>query len=682
MFQGQINNIEKFVTMTQTSAKERIEKLRKQLEQHNFNYYVQASPSISDFEYDQLLKELVQLEDENPEYFNPNSPSQRVGSDINKEFTQVRHQYPMLSLDNTYSTDELLEFEKRIQKIINEAYQYVCELKYDGVSISLIYREGKLSQAITRGDGEVGDDVTDNVKTIRSIPLVLKETGYPDEFVIRGEIFMPREGFEKMNRKRIENNEPPFANPRNATAGTLKMQNSSLVAKRPLDCYLYSVTTPDKQFTSHFESLEQARKWGFKVPPYIKLCSTMHEVIGFIETYDQKRKELPFEIDGVVIKVDAYELQQKLGFTAKSPRWATAYKFKAEQVLTRLLSIDYQVGRTGAITPVANLEPVQLAGTTVKRASLHNADQIALLDIRIDDMVYIEKGGEIIPKVIGVDKLQRNKDSEPLIYITHCPECGSELIREQSEAKHFCPNENNCPPQIKGKLEHFVARKAMNIGLAEATIDQLYQAGLLNDVSDFYTLTKEQLLSLERFGEKSADNLIESIQKSTEASFAKSIFALGIRFVGEGVAKILARQFSSIEALIAASKDELQAIDEIGERIAESIIQFFGSEKNLQIITRLKEAGIHFSTGGEQNQAHGNALEGKKIVVSGVFTNFSRDELKQLIEANGGKNISSLSSQTDYLIAGENMGTSKLAKAKELGIAMLTEDDFLSLIQK
>jgi DNA ligase (NAD+) len=657
----------------------RVAELRHFIEEANYKYYVLSQPEIDDRVYDNALKELQKLEAENPEFFDSNSPSQRVGSDINQEFEQVAHSFPMLSLDNTYNKEDLIEFEKRNKRLLNEDFEYICELKYDGVSISLRYEKGILIRAITRGDGEKGDDVTANVKTIKSIPLKLKGNSYPDMLEIRGEIFIPHKGFARMNEDRREEQLPEFANPRNAASGTLKMQNSSLVAKRPLDCFLYYLIGNKLPFDNHFDNMEQARAWGFKIPEVIEKCKTIDDVLKFIDYWDKERKNLPFDIDGVVIKINSLRQQEELGMTAKSPRWATSYKFKAEQALTLLESISYQVGRTGAITPVANLSPVQLAGTTVKRASLHNADQIALLDIRVGDYVYIEKGGEIIPKVVGVEKSKRNTDSKPTEYITHCPECGSELVRAEGEAKHFCPNENDCPPQIKGKLEHFVSRKAMDIGLAEATIDQLFNEGMLHTVTDFYKLRKEDLLKLDRFAEKSAENLILSIEKSKAVPFERVLFALGIRFVGETVAKKLARSLGSIDKIIASTYEELISVDEIGEKIARAIIEHFLVPKNLKITEELKNAGVQLAI-KESAEPKSNLLAGKSLIISGTFSKYSREQIKELIEKNGGKNVGSISSKTDFLVAGENIGPSKLEKVKELNIPILSEDEFLTMI--
>ena len=584
----------------------------------------------------------------------------------------------MLSLDNTYSLDELKEFETRNKKIVNEDFEYVCELKYDGASISLLYHNGQLIRAVTRGDGEKGDDVTANIKTIRSIPLQLYGNNYPAEFEIRGEVLIPHKGFQKMNEERIINDEAPFANPRNAASGTLKTQDSSVVAKRPLDCLLYYILGENLPFDNHYDNLIKAKEWGLKITQYIKKCQYISEVIEFINYWGKERKNLPFDIDGIVIKINSFNQQKRLGFTSKSPRWATAYKYKAEQALSKILSIDFQVGRTGAITPVANLEPVLLAGTTVKRASLHNADQIALLDIRLNDYVYIEKGGEIIPKVVGVEKSRRANNSSPLEYISNCPDCGNMLVRLEGEAKHYCPNENDCPTQIKGRLTHFVSRKAMDIGLAEATISQLYENHLLHDVADFYDLKKDQLLLLDRFAVKSADNLINSIESSKKVPFNRVLFALGIRFVGETVAKTLAKYLKSIDQIKSSTVDDLISVNEIGSRIAESIMNYFADPKNVMIIERLKTAGLQMVS--TEQSLKSSTLEGKSIIISGVFEKHSRDEIKTLIEKHGGKNVSSISASTDYLVAGSNMGPGKLEKVIKLNIPVLTEDEFLNLI--
>jgi len=669
--------------MNKDSIKNRIDNLREKLHIHNHKYYVLAQPEISDFEYDQLLNELIDLELNNPEFSDINSPTQRVGNDISKDFTQVIHKYPMLSLGNSYSKEEIIEFDTRVKKLLpDEEIEYVCELKYDGVAIGLSYKNGLLVQAVTRGDGVQGDDVTNNVKTIKSIPLQLNNTDYPTEFEIRGEILFPHKAFSDLNIEREENGEALLANPRNAAAGTLKMQKSSLVAKRPLDCLLYFVLGKYLPFKSHYENLLQAQEWGFKVPKHIKICNNVDEILEFINHWDTERKNLPYDIDGVVIKVNSYKHQRDLGFTAKSPRWAIAYKFKAEQVKTKLLSIDYQVGRTGAITPVANLEPVQLAGTTVKRASLHNSDQISLLDVRVNDFVYVEKGGEIIPKIVGVDKELRTKESQEVIFISHCPECNTELIRVDGEAKHYCPNETGCLPQIKGKIEHFIKRKAMNIGAAEATVEALVDNGLIKDSADLFFLSKKDVLSLDRFAEKSASNLIESIEESKQVPFQRVLFAMGIRYVGETVAKILASSLTSIENIRNASLEQLTEIDEIGERIAQSILDFFKDEKNIEFISKLKQVGVKLEIDESEINETENKLNGQTFVISGTFEKHSRDELKELITKYGGKNTGSISAKTNFLLAGENIGPSKLEKVKKLNIPIITESDFLKLIEE
>src|SRR6056297_1280437 len=668
--------------MTKEKIKERIEKLRQILHYHNYQYYVLAQPEISDFEYDNLLKELNELEKNNPQFFDPNSPTQRVGSDTALEFKQVTHKYPMLSLGNTYSSEEVNDFIQRVQKGLNgEETEFTCELKFDGVAIGLSYNKGVLKQAVTRGDGVKGDDVTNNVKTIRSIPLKLSGNDFPEEFEIRGEILLPHKGFEKINNERKKNNEPLFANPRNAAAGTLKLQKSATVAKRPLDCFLYSILGDRLPFKTHYKNLTKAREWGFKVSEHIKICKGIDEIFEYINYWDKKRHQLPFGTDGVVIKVNDYQQQEKLGYTAKSPRWAIAYKFKAEQATTKLLSIQYQVGRTGAITPVANLEPVLLAGTTVKRASLHNSDQIAKLDIREGDTVFVEKGGEIIPKIIGVDFTKRPANSKQTIYRTSCPECHTPLVRKEGDAKHYCPNEYGCPPQITGRIQHFISRKAMDIeGLGGETVELLFKEGLIKDYADLYDLTKEQILPLERMAEKSAENLVKGVAESISIPFERVLFALGIRFVGETVAKKLAKAYKNIDALAVATKEELVAVDEIGERIAESVVDFFSNEKNQQAIARLKEKGIQFSLSAEKLENQTDILKGKTLVVSGVFETVSRDELKKLIEDNGGKVGSSISSKTSYLVAGDKMGPSKRTKAEKLNVPIITEAEFLGMI--
>ena len=666
--------------MDKEKIADRIFRLREELEKHNHYYYVFNNPQISDYEYDVLMNELVKLESEAPEYFDINSPSQRVGSDLNNEFKQVAHRYPMLSLGNTYSEDELRDFDNRVRKTTGDNFDYVCELKYDGTAISILYKNGELVQAVTRGDGEKGDDVSVNVRTIRSIPLKIKKDGFPAEFEIRGEIILTKEGFIKMNREREERGELLFANPRNAAAGTLKLQNSSLVARRPLECMFYSLHGKNLPERTHFNNLMVAKKMGFKVSEHIEKCRGIEQVLDYVKKWTLQRHSLPFEIDGIVIKVDSYDLQGELGFTSKSPRWAISYKFKAEQAATKLLSVDFQVGRTGAITPVANLVPVLLAGTTVKRASLHNADQIELHDIRLGDTVFVEKGGEIIPKITGVDMALRMSDSRPFQYILNCPDCGAALIKDESEAKHFCPNEFGCPTQIKGKIEHFVSRRAMDIGMAEATADLLYTKGLIRDVADLYFLKKEDLMQLERFAEKSAENLIVSIEKSKTNALGRVIFSLGIRFVGETVAKRLAKEFITIDDLAGASYDQLVALDEIGDRIARSIIRYFSNETNRNIIIKLKEAGVNMSREEVHVSSDSGKFSGLTFVVSGVFSRFSRDEIKEIIEKNGGKITSSISASTSYIVAGENMGPAKLEKAKKLNIQIISEDDFIKML--
>lgn len=664
---------------TPEQAKERIENLRKQLHRYNYDYYVRSEPAISDFEFDQLLKELHQLEEAFPRFHDENSPTRRVGSDLNQEFESFPHRYPMLSLGNTYSKTELLDFDRRVRKVAGEELSYFCELKYDGVAVSLTYSAGKLSRALTRGDGTRGDDVTRNIRTIRSIPLQLQGSGYPDQFEIRGEVILPGDVFEKLNLERKEKGEPPFANPRNAASGTLKMQNSSVVARRPLDCLFYYIPGAEQWFSTHHESLGKAESWGFKIPPFNSIARTTEEVFVFIDHWEKARADLPFGIDGVVIKVDSISLQRKLGFTAKTPRWAISYKYKAEQALTRLLSIDFQVGRTGAITPVANLEPVQLAGTTVKRASLHNADQIRLLDVRIGDSVYVEKGGEIIPKIVGVAKEKRDPASNPFRFVSHCPECGSALVRKEDEAAYYCPNITGCPPQIKNRIEHFISRRAMDINAAEATIDLLFREGLVRNPSDLYSLQFDSLVKLERFGERSAQKLLQSISDSKQTRFPRVLYALGIRYVGETVARKLAEAFGSMDRLMEAGPGELMKVDEIGDRIATSVISYFNDPQNRELVKNLKEHGLQFQMENREKTGRG-ALEGKSIVISGVFENFSRDELRAMIEQHGGRNTGSVSSKTDYILAGENMGPGKYEKAQRLGIPVISEDEFLSMI--
>ncbi len=661
---------------------ERIDRLREELHRHNHNYYVLNAPEISDQAFDELMRELQDLEERHPEHRDDNSPTMRVGSDLNQNFTQVLHKYPMLSLANTYSEAEITDFYDRVKKTLNEDFEICCEMKYDGTSISLTYEEGKLVRAVTRGDGVQGDDVTDNVKTIRSIPLVLRGEGYPREFEIRGEILMPWVVFEALNREREAREEPLFANPRNAASGTLKLQNSAVVASRKLDAYLYYLLGDNLPCDGHYENLQAAEQWGFKISDVTRKCNTLPEVFDFIHHWDVERKNLPVATDGIVLKVNSLRLQRNLGYTAKSPRWAVAYKFQAERAVTRLNKVTYQVGRTGAVTPVAHLDPVQLSGTVVKRASLHNADIIEGLDLHIGDRVYVEKGGEIIPKIVGVDKEARFLIGDKVGFITHCPECGSKLVRYEGEAAHYCPNDTACPPQIKGRIEHFISRKAMNIdGLGPETVDQLYQEGLVNDVADLYTLQTADLAGLERMGEKSAENLLKGIEASKEIPFERVLFALGIRFVGETVAKKVAKAFRSVDALAAATPDELVHVDEIGEKIAQSIRSFFRNDRNRNLIERLRAAGVQLEAGETDTSEHTDKLAGKAIVISGVFVHHSRDEYKELIEKHGGKNTGSISSKTTFILAGENMGPSKLEKAQKLGIPIVGEDEFLQLIK-
>lgn len=660
---------------------ERIDQLREELHLHNYNYYVLNAPVISDIEFDKLMRELQDLEAKHPEHFDENSPSMRVGSDINKNFTQVEHKYPMLSLGNTYSEAEVTDFYERVSKSLNEEFEICCEMKFDGTSISLTYENGKLVRAVTRGDGVKGDDVTDNVKTIRSIPLVLHGNDYPQNFEIRGEILMPWDVFEKLNREREAREEPLFANPRNAASGTLKSQNSAVVASRQLDAYLYYLLGENLPYDGHYENLQKAAEWGFKISHITRKVRTLDEIFEFIKYWDIERKNLPVATDGIVLKVNSLRQQRNLGYTAKSPRWAIAYKFQAEQALTKLIKVTYQVGRTGAITPVANLEPVQLSGTVVRRASLHNADIIASLDLHVGDMVYVEKGGEIIPKITGVDAASRKPDSEKITFITHCPECGSKLVRYEDEAAHYCTNETACPPQIKGKIEHFISRKAMNIeGLGPETVDLFYQEGMIHNVADLYHLQATDICQLERMGEKSAENIIQGILRSKEVPFERVLFALGIRFVGETVAKKIAKAFRSIDALMSATLDDLIHVDEIGEKIAQSILLYFANEKNRALIERLREAGLKLEADETDYSGYTDKLQGKSIVISGVFAHHSRDEYKEMIEKHGGKNVGSISKKTSFVLAGENMGPSKLEKAQKLGITILNEDEFLAMI--
>lgn len=658
-----------------------LQELREELHQHNYNYYVLDTPTISDFEFDTKLKQLQELEAKHPEYFDEDSPTQRVGGSVTKNFTTVPHEYRMYSLDNSYSKEELLEWEKRLHRGLGtDDIQYTCELKYDGASISILYENGRLSRAVTRGDGFQGDEVTTNIKTIKTVPIKLKGD-YPEKFEIRGEIILPLEGFAKMNQEILEEGGTPYANPRNTASGSLKLQDSALVARRPLDCLLYSLVGNNLPVKTQFEGLEKARQWGFKVPGEARLATSVKEILEFIEYWDTHRHDLPYETDGVVIKVNDIHQQEELGYTAKSPRWAIAYKFKAEQVSTRLKQITYQVGRTGAITPVANLEPVQLGGTTVKRASLHNADQIEKLDVREGDMVYVEKGGEIIPKIIAVDFTKRDPELMPTVYITHCPECMHELERKESEAQHYCPNYYGCPPQIIGRIQHFISRKAMDIeGLGGETVTLLYNSDLVHNYADLYELKKEQVVPLERMADKSAENLVKGIEASKQIPFERVLYALGIRYVGETVAKKLAKHYKNIDNLGNATLMELVMVDEIGERIAQSVIDFFGSEENRKLIERLKGYGVQLEAKAGTDTSVSDVLAGKTFVVSGVFEKFSRDDLKKAIEDNGGKVGSSISSKTHYVVAGDNMGPAKLQKAEQLGVKIVSEDEFIKLL--
>ena len=657
--------------------RQRIEELRRQLDYHNHKYYVENAPEISDFDFDAMMRELQELEREHPEYADPASPTLRVGSDLGAEFRTVRHRYPMLSLGNTYSLDELHEFLGRIEREAG-ATDYVCELKFDGTAISLTYEHGRLVQALTRGDGVEGDDVTANVRTVRSVPLRLRGEGWPELFEIRGEVLMPYASFDRLNAEREANGEQLFANPRNAAAGTLKQQQSAVVARRGLDCTLYQLTGDDLPFATHWESLEKAREWGFKVSGEARICRSVAEIDAFIAHWDEARRQLPFPTDGVVVKVNDFAVRRQLGFTAKAPNWAVAYKCKAEQALTRLESVSFQVGRTGAVTPVANLDPVLLAGTTVRRATLHNAEQMALLDIRPGDMVYVEKGGEIIPKITGVELSERPAGSRPFSYIDRCPECGTPLVRYEGEAKHYCPNQSGCRPQIIGRILHFIRRKAMDIeGLGEETVELLYDNALLHDIADLYDLRAEQLAPLPRLGEKSADNIIRSIRRSAEVPFRRVLFGLGIRFVGETTAKYLAEHFRSLEAVMHASREELVEADEVGGKIADAILEYFADAGNLRIIDRLRRAGVQFEAAARELASE--SLAGKSLVVSGRFSR-SRDEMKELIERHGGRNLAAVSGSVDYLVAGEKTGPAKLKKAEKLGIRILSEEEFLRLV--
>lgn len=661
------------------TIQDKITFLRDELRKHNHNYYVLDNPTISDYEFDIKLKELQKLEEEYPEYHDATSPTIRVGGAVTKNFETIQHEHRMYSLDNSYSKEDLEDWEKRIQRILGDVpVEFTCELKYDGASISLTYEDGKLVKAVTRGDGYQGDNVTTNIKTIKSVPLQLKGD-YPPKFDIRGEIILTLEGFAKMNQERIANGEEAYMNPRNTASGSLKLQDSSLVAQRPLECLLYSIVGKNLEITSQFEVLGKARSWGFKVPAVAKLCKTTNEVLQFVEHWDVNRHDLPYETDGVVIKVNSLRYQEELGYTAKAPRWAMAYKFKAEQVSTVLNEITYQVGRTGAITPVANLEPVLLAGTTVKRASLHNADQIEKLDVREGDTVFVEKGGEIIPKIIAVDFTKRPADSNPTEYIQHCPECDTQLVRKEGEAQHFCPNDTGCPTQITGRIQHFISRKAMDIeGLGGETVELLFKEGLIANYADLYALTKEDVMPLERMAEKSAENLVNGVEASKAIPFERVLFGLGIRYVGETVAKKLAKAYKNIDTLISASQEELVAVDEIGERIAESVVQFFANPTNVEIVERLKSYELQFSLSEAQLENQSDMLKGQTFVVSGVFETIGRTELKKLIEDNGGKVSSSISSKTSFLVAGANMGPSKKTKAEGLGVPIISEQEFLS----
>lgn len=662
--------------------KEKIESLSKEINAHNHAYYVLNSPTISDYDFDMLLKELESLEKQHPELASVNSPTKRVGGDITKNFPTIKHEYPMLSLSNTYSKEEIIEWENRLKKMSDSPIEYVCELKYDGVAIGIRYLNGQLTQAVTRGDGSEGEDVTNNVRTIKTVPLSL-HGNYPDKFEIRGEIFFPLSHFQELNALREELGEPTFANPRNTASGTLKLQDSKIVADRGLDCMLYGLVGDDLDFNSHYEAVSTAAQWGFKTPNpelnYIKKTDSIDGIMDFINYWDTQRNQLPFEIDGIVIKVNQYEQQSLMGFTAKSPRWAIAYKFKAEQVETELEQVTYQVGRTGAITPVANLTPVLLAGTTVKRASLHNADQILKLDLHENDWVFVEKGGEIIPKIVGVNLKKRHSHSKPIEFISHCPICGTELVRMDGEAQHYCPNENGCAPQIKGRIEHFISRKAMNIdGLGPETIELFYNHGLIHNMADLYQLTFDQIVDLDRMADKSANNLLKGLKDSKKIPFERVLYALGIRYVGETVAKKLARYFKTIDRLMQATFEELIVVDEIGEAIAKSVIQYFSEEKNQLIIQQLISVGLQFKI--EEVEGASDKLQKQTFVISGVFENHSRDELKKLIELNGGKNTSSISSKTNYLLAGDKMGPAKLEKAEKLGVNIISETEFIQMI--
>ena len=662
-------------------VEDKIKALREALEQHNYNYYVLSAPTISDREFDEMMKELQTLEEAHPEYADPHSPTQRVGSDLSKEFEQVVHKYPMLSLGNTYSEEEVKDFYERIARDLNEPFEIVAELKYDGTSISLTYEDGRLVRAVTRGDGTRGDDVTANVKTIRSVPLKLMGDRYPAAFEIRGEILLPWAEFDRLNKEREEQEEPLFANPRNAASGTLKQLNPAIVAARKLDAYFYYLLGEELPAETHFDNLEAARSWGFKIPNVIRVCNSLEDIYDYIAHWDAERKNLPVATDGIVLKVNSLRQQRNLGFTAKSPRWAIAYKFQAERAVTRLNSVSFQVGRTGAVTPVANLEPVLLAGTTVKRASLHNADIIEGLDLHLGDKVFVEKGGEIIPKIVGVDVEARGLlVGDKVRFIRSCPECGTPLVRPEGEAAHYCPNEAGCPPQIKGKIEHFVTRRAMNINMGPETVEDLYEAGYVKNAADLYTLEISDLLRLERWADKSARNLMASLEESKQVPFERVLYGLGIRFVGETVAKRLVSAFHSMDQLEQASFEDLIAVDEIGERIARSIIAYFADERNRTLVNRLKEYGLQMSVAEEVLANRSEKLKGLSIVISGTFAKHSRDEYKAMIEQHGGKNSGSVSGKTDYILAGDNMGPAKLEKAAKLGVKIINEDEFLNMI--
>jgi DNA ligase (NAD+) len=670
--------------MSLFEIKERIESIVKELNEHNYRYYVLAQPTLSDFEYDKKLEELARLEKEYPEYLDPESPTIKVGGYITKEFETVRHKWPMLSLGNTYNEQDLKDFDERVRKALGDDFEYVCELKFDGLSISLTYENGKLLRAITRGDGTQGDDVTNNVKTIRSIPKTIKASGYPESFDIRGEVFMHRAAFERLNNERIENNEIAFANPRNFASGTLKMQDSTVVAKRPLDCFLYFLYTEKHSYNTHWESLEAVKNWGFHVCEHTKLCKNIDSVLEFIHYWEEHRFGLSYDIDGIVIKVNNLSQQQELGFTAKSPRWAISYKYKAQEVETILEKVSYQVGRTGAVTPVANLKPVLLAGTTVKRATLHNSNEIKRLDLHLGDTVLVEKGGEIIPKIIAVNTSKRDNSAIRVIYPEVCPECQTPLIRKEGEVVHYCPNDEDCPPQIVGKIQHFIGRKAMNIdGLGDETIEAFYKRGFIVHISDLYTLYKKGdiLKQIDRFGEKSISNMLEGIEKSKQMPFEKVLFGLGIRYIGETVAKKLAAYFKNIDSLMNASFEELIAVEEIGERIAESLIEYFKEPRHKEQIEQLRSHGLQFESIQKTVELESTKLEGKSFIISGVFENYSRDELKDIIEANGGKILSSISAKLNFLIAGDNMGPAKLEKATKLQIPIISDDDLIKMLQ-